>query len=276
MKKLLALLMACATMTCAFASCGDEGDDGAGGSVSTSDESSVSESGADKVESDNADKSDEDETSEESSEEESADDSDDTSVADDETTDDDTEKTTLQFLDDVDSSAFVGKWECEKLVVEGEEMTDFMGMPLYAVYQLDIKEDGTAVMGESFNELSDAEVSMTYEWGVISDTEIAIVNDTGDTMRFSYDGTYIIGTEEGFDEQIYFAKVDEFTPFDFEAFMNEFQEGLDDIEIDDSVFDSSSGENSDEVVDGEVSDTGESVDTVDEENVETPEESVAE
>ncbi|MBD5159385.1 MAG: hypothetical protein HDT23_03990 [Ruminococcus sp.] len=275
MKKLLALLMACATMTCAFASCGDESDDGAGGSVSTSDESSVSESGADKVESDNADKSEEDETSEESSEEESEEDSDDTSVDDDENTDN-VQKTTIQFLDDVDSSDFVGKWECEKLVVEGEEMTDFMGMPLYAVYQLDIKEDGTAIMGESLNDISDAEVSMTYEWGVVGDNEIAIVNDTGDTMRFEYDGTYIIGSEEGYDEQIYFVKVEEFTPFDFEAFMNEFQEGLDDIEIDDSVFDGEVSD-TDETVDTDESvASDENVDTVDEENVETPEESVAE
>ena len=275
MKKLLALLMACATMTCAFASCGEEKGDG---SASTSEESSVSESGADEVESDNADKSEEDETSEEeSSEEESEEESEEDSEADEEATEstDDVQKTTYQFLDDVDKSAFIGKWECEKLVVEGEEMTDFMGMPLYAVYQLDIKEDGTAIMGESLNELSDAEVTMVYEWGVISENEIAIINDIGDTMRFEYDGTYIIGTEEGYEEEIYFVKVDEFTPFDFEAFMNGFQEALDDIEIDtDAVVDGESGE-TDESVSG-IDDTDESVDTVDDENVETPEESVAE
>ena len=260
MKKLLALLMACATMTCAFASCGDEKADGS----STSDESSVSESSADKTETDNQEESDE-ETTEETSEDES--------VSDGETTDD-TEKTTYQFLEDVDSTVFVGKWECEKLVVEGEEMTDFMGMPLYAVYQIEIKEDGTAVMGESLNEISDAEVSMTYEWGVISDTEMAIVNDDGDAMYFTFDGTYIIGTEEGYDEQIYFIKVDEFTPFDFEAFMNEFQEGLEDTEIyDDSLTDDESVDGIDE---SEISDTDETVDTVDEEDAETTEESVAE
>ena len=269
MKKLIALLMACATMTCAFASCGEEKADG---SSTVSDESSVSESSVDESETDSADK---DEVDEDTTEESEVEDSEEDAVSDDENTEDTTEQATaFQFLEDADNTMFVGKWECEKLVVEGEEMTDFMGMPLYAVYQLDIKDDGTAVMGESLNDISDAEVSMTYEWGVISDTEMAIINDDGTAMRFTYDGTYIIGTEEGYDEQIYFVKVDEFTPFDFEAFMNEFQEGLDDVEIDDDSL------TDDEYVDGidenEVPEADETVDTVDEEDAETTEESVEE
>ena len=254
MKKLLALLMACATMTCAFASCGD---DDTKGSESES-ESSVSESSEEKTET-TTEEEEEETTEEETTETDTAEDAD---MTDEENTNT-IEKTTYEFIEDADKTAFIGKWECEKLVVEGEEMTDLMGMPLYAVYQLEVKEDGTAVMGESLNELSDAEVSMIYEWGVISDNEMAVINEDGDSMLFELSGDYMIGTEEGYDEQIYFVKVDEFTTFDFEAFMAEFQEGLEDIEIDDdSLTDGESdmsaiGDSEDELADSSVDEESE-------------------
>ena len=230
MKKLLALLMACATMTCAFASCGDDEADNS----STSSESSVSESSEEETETTTEEEEEEETTEEETTETDELDAEEDNAV----------EKTTYEFIEDADMTAFLGKWECEKLIVEGEEMTDLMGIPLYAVYQLEVKEDGTAVMGESLNELSDAEVSMTYEWGVISDTEMAVINEDGDSMLFKLDGEYMVGTEDGYDEQIYFKNVEDFTPFDFEAFMGEFQEGLEDteIEIDDSALTDSDSE----------------------------------
>ena len=96
-------------------------------------------------------------------------------------------------------------------------MTELMGMPLYAVFQLEVKDDGTAVMAEAVAELSDSESAVTYTWGVVS----------GNAMLLTLDGNYLVGTEEGYDEQLYLAKVDEFTPFDMESFMNDFQlEGM--------------------------------------------------
>lgn len=246
MKKLLAVLMACATMTCAFVSCGDEEAD----SSSTSSESSVSESSEEETE---AETTTEEETTEEEADDADADALED--VGEEET--EAVEKTTYEFIEDADKTAFVGKWEGEKMVIEGEEMTDLMGLPLYAIYQLEIKEDGTAVMGESFNDLSDAEVSMTYEWGVVSDTEIAIINDNGDAMLLTLDGEYLVGTEEGYDEQIYFKGVDDFTPFDYEAFMAEFQEGLESADDGEWITD----EETDESVESEEAET----DAVDEE-----------
>ncbi|MCM1505592.1 MAG: hypothetical protein NC177_00430 [Ruminococcus flavefaciens] len=209
MKKLLALLMACTTITCAFASCGDEES-----SESSVSESSVAETTTEEV---TEEETTEEETTEEVTEE-------DTTVADEEESEiSEAEKTTYEFIEDADKTAFLGKWECEKLVIEGEEMTDLMGIPLYAVFQLEIKEDGTAVMAEAVAEMSESEEAISYTWGVVSDTEIAIINDTDDTMLFTLDGDYLIGTEEGYDEQLYLAKVDEFTPFDLESFMNDFQ-----------------------------------------------------
>lgn len=209
MKKLLALLIACTTITCAFASCGDEKTD------SNKDESSVSESS---VSESVPEEESEEETTEEATEEDTS--------ADEEEAENEIptiEKTTYEFIEDADKTAFLGKWECEKLVIEGEELTDLMGLPLYAVFQLEINEDGTAMMAEAVAELSESESAVTYTWGVVSDTEIAIIDPNDNAMVLTLSGDYLIGTEEGYDEQLYLARVDEFTPFDFESFMNDFQ-----------------------------------------------------
>lgn len=206
MKKLIALLMACTTMTCMFASCGDKEEES-----SVSDESSVSEESVDET---TTEETTEEETTEETTEAETEE----------ETTEEETEKTTREYID-ADATAFLGKWECEKIVAEGEEMTDFMGIPVYAMFQLEIKEDNTASMPDTMAELSLSEEYLTYTWGMVSETEIEIVNTDGDSMLLTLDGDYLIGTEEGSDEQLYLVNVDEFTPFDFEEFMNSFELG---------------------------------------------------
>lgn len=236
MKKLFALLMACATMTCAFASCGDEKEG------SSSNDTSVSESSV--AEETTTEEATEEETTEADTEADTTEDSAETEI---ETSA--VEKTTYEFIEDADKTAFLGKWECEKLVVEGEEMTDLMGLPLYAVFQLEVKEDGTATMAEAAAEISESEEAVTYTWGVVSDTEIAIIDANDNAMLLTLEGDYLVGTEEGYDEQLYLAKVDEFTPFDFESFMNDFQlEGAEDTS--DSV-DVSGSEETSEAVEGE-------------------------
>ena len=207
MKKLIALLMACTTMTCMFASCGDKEEDS-----SVSDESSVSEESVDET---TTEETTEEETTEETTEAETEE----------ETTEEETEEKTTHEYIDADATAFLGKWECEKIVAEGEEMTDFMGIPVYAMFQLEIKEDNTASMPDTMAELSLSEEYLTYTWGMVSETEIEIVNTDGDSMLLTLDGDYLIGTEEGSDEQLYLVNVDEFTPFDFEEFMNSFELG---------------------------------------------------
>lgn len=212
MKKLLALLIACTTITCAFASCGDKEEDSSSSSTSVA-ESSETETTTEEVT----------ETTTES-ETEAETDTDETSTEEIETSA--VEKTTHEYIEDADKTPFVGKWECEKLIVEGEELTDVMGLPLYAVFQLEIKEDGTAMMAEAVAELSDSEEAVTYTWGVIGDNEIEIVDENSNAMTLTLSDNYLVGTEEGYDEQLYLAKVDEFTPFDFESFMNDLQESV--------------------------------------------------
>ncbi|MDE5584111.1 MAG: hypothetical protein K2J08_10460 [Ruminococcus sp.] len=223
MKKLLALLVACTAITCSFASCGEKEEDSASDSLVISDESSE-------------ESSEEEETTEESTEEIEED------------TTEAVEKTTYQYIEDGDPTPFLGKWECEKMVIDGNEMTELMGIPVYVVFQLEIKDDFTAVMAESATEMIDAESAITYTWGIISDTEIEIVNETGDSMLLTLDGDYLVGTEEGYEEQIYLTNVDEFTPFDMEEFMNslEMPELDEDVTTDEESEESESSDESSE------------------------------
>ena len=256
MKKLLALLIACTTITCAFASCGDKKSD------SNKDESSVSESS---VSESAPEEESEEETTEKTTEEATEEDT----TEDEEETENEIptiEKTTYEFIEDADKTAFLGKWECEKLVIEGEELTDLMGLPLYAVFQLEINEDGTAMMAEAVAELSDSESAVTYTWGVVSDTEIAIIDPNDNAMLLALSGDYLIGTEEGYDEQLYLARVDEFTPFDFESFMNDFQlDGVDDTSDSESGIDEEETSESESVLDEE--ETSENTDGESDESV---------
>ncbi|MDE6092826.1 MAG: hypothetical protein K2G14_07000, partial [Ruminococcus sp.] len=181
-------------MTCVFTSCGDE----------KKDESSVS---------DNVSVSVQDET--ESSAEESSD-------SDSEPTYE-IQNTSHEYLDDADPTAFLGKWECEKIIVNGEEMADVMGMPVYAVYQYDIMENGTVGMSDSLMEIATEEDNFDYTWGMISETEIEIVNPDGKTMPFTLDGDYLVDVDSDSGMEIYLKKVDEFTPFDYKNFVDNYQ-----------------------------------------------------
>lgn len=218
MKKLLALLMACATMTCAFASCGeDEADD-----VSTSSDSSVSESSEEETETTTEEAI--EETTEEETTEESTEDTD----AEGEWVTDETEFTTHEYLVDADKTPFIGKWQGEKIEFEGETATDVMGIPVSVIYQYELKEDGTLVLGDSLVEISGD--TTEYTWGIISDTEIEVVNATMQVaVVMELDGDNLISRADG--QTAYLSKVDEFEEFDFEAFMGEFQEGLEDTSI---------------------------------------------
>ncbi|MDE6091536.1 MAG: hypothetical protein K2G14_00385 [Ruminococcus sp.] len=205
MKKLLALLVVCTAMTCVFASCGNDEKDESSVSNDTSVSDESSEETTEPVTEEETEEVTE-ETIEEETEEEPEED-----------TEEDTEKTTREYLEDADATAFLGKWECESMVIDGEELTDFMGVPIYVMFQFDIKEDGTATTAET--ELADA---VEYTWGMISETEMEIVSDDGTALTFTFEGDKLAGRDDESDDVIYLIKVDEFTPFDLESIMNDF------------------------------------------------------
>ncbi|MDE7138341.1 MAG: hypothetical protein K2O29_07795 [Ruminococcus sp.] len=194
MKKLLAVLTACMAVTCIFSSCGDE----------KKDDSSVSESSSVSVR-------DEAESTTETVTEE---------LSEEETEYVSEEITTHEYID-ADATAFLGKWECEKILVDGEAIDDLMGMPVYISYQYDIMEDGTAGLSESLMAIATEDDMLDYTWGLISENEIEIVGANGSVIQFKLDGDYLISSENN--TEIYLKKVDEFTPFDFQAFVDDYQ-----------------------------------------------------
>lgn len=205
MKKLLALLVACTTMTCAFVSCGEDEKD----ESSVSKESSVSEESSEET------------TTETSAEEETTEEETTVSEAEDETdagTEEDTEITTHEYID-ADATAFLGKWQCVKAVVDGEEVNNIDRIPLY-VWQMDFQEDGKVLFGDFMSE----NIDVDYTWHMISDKEIEIDDNLGDVLLLTAEGDYLINAEDG--EELYFSKVDEFTAFgdaDMTAFLGKWE-----------------------------------------------------
>lgn len=182
MKRLFALLVACTATVCVLGSCGDK------------EESSVSESSsvAEVTESDDA----------------SADSSEQPEIK--------ILPATHEYLEDADKTPFVGKWECSRLVANGQELEELQGIPAYAVFQYDFLEDGTVKLPDSLMAISDTENPTTYQWGIVSETEIEVTGSNGSAVVYTLDDgllTNINGTEE-----IYLKKVDEFTEFDFQAY----------------------------------------------------------
>lgn len=223
MKKLLALLMTCATMTCAFASCGD----------GESFESSVSESGvAEATESTAEEVTTEATTEEVTTQAETSEPEEDTDISDveDELITDEIEFTTHEYIADADKTPFIGKWQGEKIEFDGETATDVMGIPVSVLYQYELKDDGTISLGESLIEISGD--TAEYTWGIISDTEIEIVNNAMQiAVVMELDGDYLVSNADG--QKACLAKVEEFDAFDMESFMNDFS--LDDASDDTSA-----------------------------------------
>ncbi len=201
MKKSLAVLTACMALTCICSSCGDE----------KKEDSSVSESSSVSVQ-------DEIESTTESITEEEIES---VSV-------ETTEITTHEYID-ADATAFIGKWECEKILVDGEEIHDLMGMPVYSLYQYDIMEDGTAGLSDSLMAIATEDDVFDYTWGLISENEIEIVGANGTVIQFTLDGDYLVNISSESNTETYLKKVEEFTPFDFQAFVDDYQSQQNDV-----------------------------------------------
>lgn len=178
MKKLLVILAACAAMTFAFSSCGDEKKESSVNDVSVSEETTAESVSADEAGT--------------------------------------AEPETYSYLENADKTPFIGKWECSKLVANGEELTELGGLPIYAVFQYGVNEDGTVELPESLMEISDPEDSVTYTWGAISDNEIEILSSSGVSIIYVLENGQLVNIDNG--EEIYLDKVDEFKYFDFKGY----------------------------------------------------------
>lgn len=117
-----------------------------------------------------------------------------------------TETTTEEVFD------FVGKWQGVKIIEDGEESYEFQGMPVWAIYQIELCEDGTIKFGEITAEIAGHEKS--WRWNrMSSSTEIEIFDseNTDDINTLTFDGNYLVYEESS--DILYLEKVDEFAPY---------------------------------------------------------------
>lgn len=209
MKKLLVLLTVCAVM-CTFGSCGKKEEN------SVSESSPVSESGETET---TAEEVSGDETESATTEENNIEQVPVEILA---------QPETHEYIEDIDKTPFVGKWECSKLAANGEELTELKGIPAYAVFQYDIMEDGTVALAESLMEIADPEDMVDYTWGVVSETEIEIVGSNDSAILFTLENGQLVNIDDS--EEIYLDKVNEFQDFDFKTYYEELMSQQDNYE----------------------------------------------
>ncbi len=113
--------------------------------------------------------------------------------------------------------AFVGKWECKEMKMEGMTISDeFMGVPVGAMLQVEFKEDKTGVA------MAMGEEEGTFEWKADDDKVTADID--GEEAVFTKDGDLLTMTPpDGEGETVTLKKVDSFTEFDASAL----EDGLD-------------------------------------------------
>ncbi len=133
-------------------------------------------------------------------------------------------------------SKFVGKWECSEMSFGGTTMTDFMGIPVNAILQAEVTDDGKFTMISALAD--EGENSNEGTWKEIDENKIEVSIEQEDemqTIEAEYKDDKIVITEEvegmGTSE-VYLVKVDEFTEFSEEDLKSSLDFGDIDLDLD--------------------------------------------
>lgn len=142
---------------------------------------------------------------------------------------------------------FIGKWECSEISFGGTTMTDFMGIPVAAMAQIEIKDGGKMTL--TFQLEGDDETTEGTWKEIDEDTiEATPVEGENETIMLDYkDGKLIAASPEedaedslGFgDMSLTFIKVDKFTEFSEEDLKGNLDFG--DLDFDDEDLDPEDG-----------------------------------
>ncbi len=220
MKKLLAALLACMTITCAFASCGDKDSD----SDSSSKKSSSSSSDTDGAEADDEEEKKEEETGENLSEQPASEDDEESEPSSEDKKSSKNDKKKGSSIGSADKETYVGKWQGKELTFNGKKMDSLFGLPVYALVQFELYEDGTLTSDA-------AEEHQEGTWSVTGSNTIEMTID-GESSEMKYeDGLLFLSeSEDGVSVEFYLEKVDEFTPFDIDSWEENFDlSGFEDL-----------------------------------------------
>lgn len=133
-------------------------------------------------------------------------------------------------------SKFTGKWECSEMSFGGTTMTNFMGIPVNAILQAEVTDDGKFTM---FSALADeGDNSKEGTWKEINENKIEVtveMEDETQTIEAEYKDDKIVISEEVEEvgtSEIYLVKVDKFTEFSEEDLKNSLNFGDLDLDID--------------------------------------------
>lgn len=119
-------------------------------------------------------------------------------------------------------SDFEGKWECKSMSMGGKTIEDnFMGIPLGAMFQMEINSDGTGVLKSGMGDDGEDEDSgpQEFTWKE-KDGKLVLTakNEDGkdEDIELEYEDEELTMEMEG--ETVVFGKVDKFTEFDASQF----------------------------------------------------------
>ena len=133
-------------------------------------------------------------------------------------------------------SKFVGNWQSTKMIANGTEMTDLLGIPLNALVHLVIEDNGKCRM-ESPMEADESEKGTWKEDGdkvtVTLETSDEGFSEDNNVQVLEYkDGTLVLsGEAAGQDGELILEKVTEFATFDMESWKNDLQQSFGDLDL---------------------------------------------
>ena len=129
-----------------------------------------------------------------------------------------------------EAADFIGKWQCDEIVIDGKSSDNLYGADAFALYQIELNEDNT---GSFFSFLisgfldSDDPIKLTWDTKGSDSVELTVKasdiegftseedeEDEADTMTLTKEGNRLV-LDDGEDSEnfkIYLSKVDKFTP----------------------------------------------------------------
>lgn len=124
------------------------------------------------------------------------------------------------------TAMYAGKWQGIELSYNGTKMDNLFGLPVYALVQFEINEDGTI-----FSEAGGEHLEGT--WEITGERKISM-SMNGETSDFEYKNSELVleQSKMGITVEFRLEKVDEFTEFDISEWQDNFNlgdmlEGLD-------------------------------------------------
>lgn len=214
MKKLIAMLAAATLLVSGLCSCGDSG------SKKKDKEKSSKTSHSDSKDKNGKDSDDDDDDDDDDDKESGKKDKDkDKDGDDDNSKDKNKEKdkdSSSKVSSSVSESDFAGKWELVKYVIDGEDMSEYMtdDLPVYALGQLEIKENGKAKMKTSYaydDEIDEDTTNLMWEMKDSKTASFYEDEDDNERVLAVFEDDYLVMYSEDDEEtKLYFEKVNSF------------------------------------------------------------------